>query len=336
MSCSKEPASERSRSKDPQSGKSAAESNIRSRLLVTPLNRTSQHIPVTESLLLVVFCLIVGGNVVSIKFSNLSIPPILAATIRSVVASCLLWLWARAQNIQVSLPAGLRKHGVALGFLFGAQFLLLYWGLSFTDASRGIILVFCQPLATAVLAHFTLPGDRLYLAKAFGLCMSFAGLVVVFDSRSATLGELHWIGDAMMLTTGLLWAVNNIYIKKFVENTSITHFQTLFAHHFFSIPLLACGAVGIEWGTEVSPQPAALGALLYQCVVVAFVGYLVWFRLLHRYQASRLVSFIFLTPVFGVILSGLLLGEQLTLSLWTGLGLVAAGIYLVNRPNNAE
>ncbi|MGO9121209.1 MAG: DMT family transporter [Desulfomonilaceae bacterium] len=304
--------------------------------MVTHINQTSQHIPVTESLLLVLFCLIVGANIVSIKFSNLSIPPILAATIRSVVASCLLWLWARAQNIQVGLPAGLIKHGVALGLLFGAQFLLLYWGLSFTDASRGIILVFCQPLATALLAHFTLPGDRLYLAKAVGLCMSFVGLVIVFDSRSATLGELHWIGDAMMLTTGLLWAANNIYIKKFVENTSITHFQTLFAHHFFSIPLLMCGAAAFEWGREVSPQPAALGALAYQCVVVAFIGYLVWFRLLHRYQASRLVSFIFLTPVFGVILSGLLLGESLPLSLWTGLGLVTAGIYLVNRPTTAE
>ncbi len=282
------------------------------------------------------FCLIVGGNVVSIKFSNLSIPPILAVTIRSVVASCLLWLWARAQNIQVSLPAGLIKHGVALGSLFGAQFLLLYWGLSFTDASRGIILVFCQPLVTAVLAHFTLPDDKLHLAKAVGLLMSFIGLVIVFESRSTTLGELHWVGDAMMITTGLLWSVNNIYVKKFVENTPITHFQTLFAHHFFSIPLLVCGAVAFEWGMEFSPQPAALAALVYQCFVVAFVGYLVWFRLLHRYQASRLVSFIFLTPVFGVILSGLILGESLTLSLWIGLGLVAAGIYLVNRPKRAE
>jgi len=289
-----------------------------------------------DSLLLVMFCLIVGGGTVSIKLSNLSIPPILAVTIRSVVASCLLWLWARAQNIQVGLPFGQRKHGVALGFLFGVQFLLLYWGLEFTDVSRGIILVFCQPLATALLAHFTLPGDRLYFAKVAGLVVSFVGLIIVFGSRSPTLGERHWIGDTMMLTTGLLWAVNNIYIKKFVENTSITYFQTLFAHHFFSIPLLACGAVAFEWGREVSPQPVAIGALAYQCVIHAFVGYLVWFRLLHSYQASRLVSYIFLTPVFSVILGGLILGESLTLSLWMGLAFVAAGIYLVNRPNSAE
>jgi drug/metabolite transporter (DMT)-like permease len=186
------------------------------------------------------------------------------------------------------------------------------------------------------MAHFLLPGDRLHLEKSVGLCMSFVGLVTVFGSRPATLGDMHWVGDAMVFTTGLLWAANNIYIKKFVENTSITHFQTLFAHHFFSIPLLAVGAAAFERGRELSPAPAALAALVYQCVIVAFIGYLVWFRLLHRYQASRLVSFTFLTPLFGVILSGLLLGEQLTLLLWIGLGLVAGGIYLVNRPSSAE
>jgi len=182
------------------------------------------------------------------------------------------------------------------------------------------------------MAHFALPDDRLSTTKTVGLCLSFVGLVTVFGSRSPTLGELHWIGDAMMLTTGLLWAANNIYIKKFIENKSITHFQTLFAHHFFSIPLLAVGAMTLEWGREVSAEPVGIAALGYQCVIVAFISLLLWFRLLHRYPASRLVSFTFLTPLFGVIFSSLLLGEQLTLLLWLGLGLVAAGIYLVNRP----
>jgi drug/metabolite transporter (DMT)-like permease len=71
---------------------------------------------------------------------------------------------------------------------------------------------------------------------------------------------------------------------------------------------------------------------VYQCVIVAFVSYLLWFRMIHSYPVSRLAAFTFLTPLFGVILSALFLGESLTWSLWTGLGLVAAGIYLVNRP----
>ena len=296
-------------------------------------NHTSQHIPLAGVLLLGVLCLVWGGNIVSIKLSNQAIPPLFAATIRSVVASCLLWLYSRLQGERVSLPTGLRKHGVALGLLFGGQFLLLYWGLCFTNASRAAIFVYTQPLATALMAHFILHDDRLHFSKAMGICVAFIGVILVFSSRTQTLGELHWVGDVMVLGTGLLWAVTTVYVKKFISNTPITHFQTLFAQLFFSIPLLAVGSIAFEWGMEVSPDPVALAALVYQCVVVAFISYLAWFSMIHRYPVSRLAAFTFLTPLFGVLLSGLVLRESITLLLCIGLGLVAAGIYLVNRPS---
>src|SRR3989304_4993804 len=54
--------------------------------------------------------------------------------------------------------------------------------------------------------------------------------------------------------------------------------------------------------------------------------------LLKRHQFSRLSSFIFLAPIFGVLLGHLLLQEPLTAYLGVGLGLVAVGIFIVNRP----
>jgi len=299
-------------------------------------NETLLHIPLTGVLVLVFLCFLWGANVVSIKVSNQSIPPLLAATTRSVVASFLLWLYARAVNQSVILPRGMGKHAVALGLRFGGQFLCLYWGLSFTDASRAVIFLYTQPLVTALMAHFILPDDRLDLAKTVGVCLAFVGLALVFGSRSQTLGERYWVGDLMVLGTGLLWAATNIYIKRFIRNTAVTHFQTLFAQLFFSIPVLALDAVALEWGREFSPEPIAIAAVVYQSVIVAFISYLVWFRMMHQYPVSRLASFTFLTPLFGMILSGLFLRESLTLFLWMGLGLVAAGIYLVNRPANSE
>jgi len=300
--------------------------------LMNRFDQTSQQIPLKGALLIVVLCLIWGGNFVSIKFSNQGIPPLLAATIRSVVAAFLLWLCARALHQPVTFPRGLLRHGVALGLLFGAQFLFLYWGLYFTDASRAVMFCYAQPLATALMAHFFLPHDRLHLVKATGICVAFIGLIIVLGSRSQTAGHLYWLGDAMELLTGLLWAVTTIYVKKIIWNTPITPFQTLFAQLFFSIPFLAASSIALEWGRELTPDPVAIAALVYQCVVVAFISYLLWFRMIHSYPVSRLAAFTFLTPLFGVILSYLLVGESLALSLWTGLGLVAAGIYLVNRP----
>ena len=60
--------------------------------------------------------------------------------------------------------------------------------------------------------------------------------------------------------------------------------------------------------------------------------YLAWFWLVRHYPASRLASFTFLTPLFGVIAGGTLLREPITGLLLLALVLVGSGIYLVNRP----
>jgi drug/metabolite transporter (DMT)-like permease len=234
---------------------------------------------------------------------------------------------------RVFLPPGLVRHGVAIGMLFGSEFLFLYWGLSFTHASRAVIFLYTHPLWTAVLAHFVLPHDRLHASKVLGICLSLAGLTTVFGFRPDGPGQALWMGDMMELLAGFLWASTTVYIKRFISAAPVSHFQTLFAQLFFSSPLLAVGAYILEGNRSVSLDATVTVAMLYQCVIVAFVSYLAWFRMIHRYPASRLTSFTFLTPIFGVLLGGIVLGESVTLMLWVGLGLVVSGIHLVNRAN---
>jgi len=81
----------------------------------------------------------------------------------------------------------------------------------------------------------------------------------------------------------------------------------------------------------MQPSVIALGALAFQIVIVAFASYLAWFWLLARYPASELSVFSFLTPLFGLAASALVLGERVGPALALAMALVAAGIYLVNR-----
>jgi MFS family permease len=75
-------------------------------------------------------------------------------------------------------------------------------------------------------------------------------------------------------------------------------------------------------------------SLFYQCVIVAFLSYLAWFVLVSRHPVSLLHAFSFFTPVFGVIISGvLILGEAIGPNLIAALMMVSAGMVLVNyRP----
>ena len=135
----------------------------------------------------------------------------------------------------------------------------------------------------------------------------------------------------MALSAAIFWAATTLYIKRTTEKMTIDHFQTLFAQLIYSFPLLALGSVLFELPAHLDLNLVVLTSLFYQSVVVAFASYLVWFWLIQRHMVSRLAAFTFMTPLFGVILGGLVLDEPVNLLVWVGLACVAGGLYVVNR-----
>ncbi len=298
-------------------------------------DKSPPALPLTAVLLMVLLCLIWGGNYVSIKISNAGIPPILGAAVRSVFAWILLWAYASRRGLAIFFPVADLIHGAAVGFLFAMSFLFLYWGMVFTDVARAVIFISTHPFWVALAAHFLLPNERLTWKRLPGLVLAFAGLVSVFEVQSATPGSLHWMGDLMELAAALFWAATIVYIKWFIWNRPISHLQTLSAQLLFSIPVLFAGSLILERGQIVSLTPEVLSAFAYQVLVVAVFSYLLWFWMIYRYPVTQLVAFTFLSPLFGVLLSGLLLDEYIPLRLYVGLALVATGLYVVNRPDSA-
>jgi len=142
------------------------------------------RLSLSAGLLLLLVCAIWGGNAVSIKFSNQGIPPLMAATIRSVAAGFLVLLLAKYKGQTILFPKGSRFHALMIGFLFGLDFLFLYWSVSFTTASRATIFLYSHPFWVAIGAHFALKQDRLRPGKVSGLILAFIGLWIVFRIHS--------------------------------------------------------------------------------------------------------------------------------------------------------
>ena len=294
-------------------------------------NQAGKRLPVSAGLILILLCFLWGAQAVSIRFSNQGVPPLLSAAVRSLVAGILVWAYARLQGRGVAFPPGRNHHALVIGFLFGLEFLFVYWGLAFTPASRSAIFLYTHPFWVALGAHLFLQGDRLTPVKLCGLVLAFCGVVAVFQARSPELPRLYWIGDLMELFAAVSWAATTLYIKRISEQVRLDHFQTLFAQLIYSFPLLALASVLFELPADLNLSRAVMAALFYQAVVVAFASYLIWFWLIHRHAVSRLAAFTFMAPLFAVILGGLVLDEPLTLLVWVGLICVAGGLYLVNR-----
>jgi drug/metabolite transporter (DMT)-like permease len=285
---------------------------------------------------LLVLALIWGANMAVIKIGARELPPLFMAGLRSLVASACLYIWIKAKRLNLFPSTKVLLHGIVVGLLFGSEFGLIYVGLEYTLASRTYVLVYTAPFFVAVGAHFFLESDRLNRWKAAGLILAFAGVVILFmkDVGSFFLSALP--GDLMILAAGALWGATTVYIKKYLSHHTVP-LQTLFYQVFFSAPPLFLMSILLEDPIVLSLSLAAGFSVFYQCIIVAFLSYLVWFELIHRHPVSLLHAFTFFTPVFGVFLSGaLILGEIISPSLVVALTLVSLGMILVNRKTGKE
>lgn len=278
---------------------------------------------------LTVLCGSWGLNQVAIKVTLWGIPPALQMGARSLVAAVLVYLWCHLRGRRVFAADGTLRPGLLVGGLFAFEFLLIFWGLQFTTASRAVIFIYLAPFVVALGGHFLL-GERLTAVKLTGLAAAFIGLLVAFSEALAFPSRATILGDLLCVGAAVLWGLTTILIKGSALNR-VTAEKTLLYQLGVSAPVGL--AVSLLLGEQVEPG-AALAvwpAFLYQAVWVATITYVAWFALIRDYPASLLSSFTFLTPLFGVAFGAALLNEPLTPALAVALCLVAGGIYLVNR-----
>jgi drug/metabolite transporter (DMT)-like permease len=290
---------------------------------------TKDYLDLKAVVTLIILTLFWGFNHPAIKISNQGVSPIFASTLRSIIASICGLIYCLRTEEKVFHKGVMLFHGVMVGLLFGAEFACIYFGLLYTDAARSVLFVYLSPFVVAIGAHFFLKGDRLTFLKTLGLVLAFTGIFVVFGGRPKTAKAAMYFGDILQITAAVLWGATTLYIKKFMAN-KVEPINTFIYQLFFSIPILLIVSLILEPKWIYKVDPYIVGSLFYQSVIIAFITYFTWFKLIHKYSVSRLSVFTFFTPIFGVLFGVLLLHEELTVSIMIGLPLVSAGIFLVN------
>ncbi len=211
--------------------------------------------------------------------------------------------------------------------LYALAILAVTQGIDLTTASRTAVIVYIHPLFVAVLAHFMLKGDRLGLLKLMGIALALLGIVLIFSQR---LGGGTMQGDLLVLASAAIWAFQTIFIKRWLSRENpflIAAWQGL-----AGFPLILAMGLILQAPHSLELSPAVIFGILYSGVVAVGFAVVLWVKLLQDYPASNLSCFLFLTPVFGVLIGHLALGDPLGGSMLLGVALVCGGIYVVNRP----
>lgn len=282
-------------------------------------------------LLLVMLCASWGLQQVAIKAALPVVPPLFQAAIRSIGASLLVFIWLVLTGKRVLAADGTLLWGMAAGLLFAGEFLLVYWGLVYTHAARATIFLNTSPFIVALGAHFWIPSERIQWHQVVGLTAAFGGIVVAFSESLGMPSGRLLIGDAMLLGAAVFWGATTVLVKA-SPLSRIHPGKTLLYQLVVSSAVLPVGSVVLGEPAVGAITGMVAGCLVFQTVWVAGITYLIWFWLIRHYPASRLASYTFLAPHFGVLAGGLILGEPLTGRLWIALMLVGLGIHLVNRP----
>ncbi|AKH42683.1 drug/metabolite transporter (DMT)-like permease [Altererythrobacter atlanticus] len=286
-----------------------------------------QHLKAIALLGLVM--LLWAGNSIVARAVRFDVPPLTLAFVRWSGA-CLFLLPFAWRPLKRDWPA-IREHWkivLLLGLLgVGAFNAFLYSGLQYTTATNALLLHSGIPVLVVILDRLIF-GTRANPIQAAGLVASVIGmLVIVFDGQLAAALRLQFgIGDALVLGGVTVWSFYTIFLRLRPVTAPISFIAVTFAVGVIAMAPFAAW----EWsaGRTIHWSPGVGAAFLYVAVLPSIVSYFIYNYAAQTVGPAHAGQAITMMPLFGALLSVLLLGEVLHLYHFVGMGFILAGVVL--------
>jgi len=171
-----------------------------------PPSPSSRPLDATAIAVTIGLCLSWGFNNVAIKLAIHDIPPLIQSSARSLIAALLVGAWAQARGIFLFKRDGTLRAGILTGVLFALEFLLIYRGLVWTTATRGVLFLYLAPFFVVIGSRWLVPGDHFHLSQWLGLLLSFVGIVIAFGLPTPAADSRQVLGDLMLVGGAAAWA----------------------------------------------------------------------------------------------------------------------------------
>ena len=287
---------------------------------------SNAELPFAAAVFTVFLCILFGSNAVAIKITFSGLGVFTTAAIRFGVATVTIFLWAKITGQNIALKKGQLRQVLIFSSLFIIQLSLFYLGLSKSNASRASLLANLLPFFILFLAHFFLEGDRITKQKFFGILLGFTGVAFMFIDEENLSNGLR-TGDLLILLAVFIWSCSTVYLKRVIG--TFNPFQIVMYSSLFSVPFFLFEALLWDDSMVFHLDAPVIGALLYQSLVTASFGFVAWNTMLKKYGVVSLHAFVFIMPIAGVALGGLVLGEPITLKILLALVFIVSGILVL-------
>ena len=257
----------------------------------------------------------------------------------STLGACALSAWL-ALTHRTGRLSEIRGKVLVLALTSGAIMFFVYPNLSFSalrliPASANAILVASSTIFVAVLAAALLK-EKLNAPAYLGVLVSFFGIALVVistESGGLNLTGLSALGSSIALLGAFASACYAILGRRLRGYDALC--VTVLGASFGSIL-----QAGVLLGTSGFNQMLHASTITYLLVaywgIFSGLGYLVYYYCLGRIEATKVSSFIYLSPLFATILSIAILSEQLTTVFLGGLAFTLGGIWFTQMSRTRE
>lgn len=263
------------------------------------------------------------------KLGVATVPPATLVAGRLVIGALILLAVVHALGARLP-PLGRNWLPYLVLALVGncIPFYVIVWGQKTVDSALAGILMAAMPLATLVLAHFFVQGERMTRNRASGFALGFLGIVLLMGPAAFSgIGgsTLQVISQLAVLTGALCYATNSVLTRLMIEgNVLIASTAMLLVATVVMLPV----ALVIDRPWTLTTSFSSTAAIVWLGIGPTAIATLCYFKLIGSAGPTFMSLVNYLSPPVAVLLGVTLMGEHPGVEAYTGLALILAGIAL--------
>lgn len=293
---------------------------------------------VTAEAALLMAAFFVGTDFVSVKYALEELPPLVLMPARFVLAGLLLLTLLRAFGGKERVGIGSKALPVMAGLgLVGVTLNQVGYtvGLSLTGGSNAALVFATAPVWGLVLG-IVLGLERGTWRSVLGLGFAVAGVALVVGGGLGS-PEASAAGDLLVCLSAFSWGAYTVLSLPVLRRHDALAVAgwTMMLGGAAALPLAFTGFPGLSEPLSsvdlASVSSLAWGAAAYSTVLASGFAIAAWQANVSRLGANRVLVYMYLMTLFGLVFSVLLLGEDLGAGKVAGAAAILLGVYLARR-----
>jgi len=269
-----------------------------------------------------------------IVWSSETVSPTFAVLMRMLIALLLGSIILRSCTIKLPMnKKAIRLYSYSAIGIFGGM-LFSYFAASYIGSGLMSLIFGLAPILSGLLAQKLIAEPKFGLIKKFALTIALVGLMIVcFDSL--TLSKDSYKGIAFVLIAVFFFSLSGVLVKS-VE-VKINPIATTVGSLLFSTPLFLFAWFIFDGSLPYQQwQMRSIMAIIYLGVVGSLIGFLSYFYILQKLNASTVALITMITPVLAMTLGATLNDEVVSSNLMFGAFFVVTGLVVFQWGNKIK